>query len=240
MEYKGEFKVIDTKEKAYVLGLIMADGNIFYNVKSGAYQVKIKLQQADYDLLYKIHVLFPFFIEPRLEKRKDGNDSYYIYKYSKEFFEDLQNLGILQRKSFENADKVFMPYLEDDFFFSYVLGLFDGDGSIFQDSKARIRIDLVGKTELLFREISKRLKAFGIENRVQYRLDRDYHMIRISRKEHVKKLIEKFQNNTLCLDRKFKPYFNIDWTLIPGFDNRDKKYNRLFVTYKQLTGPPVK
>ena len=31
MDYKEEFKIIDTLEKAYVLGLIMADGNIFYN-----------------------------------------------------------------------------------------------------------------------------------------------------------------------------------------------------------------
>ena len=69
MKYNGEFKMIDSKEKAYLLGLIMADGCLFYNVRAGSYQVKIKLKKADKDLLYDIHSLFPFFIEPKLEKR---------------------------------------------------------------------------------------------------------------------------------------------------------------------------
>ena len=85
MKYQGQFKNIDSKEKAYLLGLIMADGGLFYNKRSGAYQVKIKLKQSDKELLDRIYNIFPFFTEPRIEKRVDDNHSYYIYCYCKEF-----------------------------------------------------------------------------------------------------------------------------------------------------------
>ena len=77
---------------------------LFYNKKSGAYQTKIKLKESDKYLLDEIHQIFPFFIKPRLETREDGNYSYYIYKYSKKLFKDLEKVGIYQRKSYENAE----------------------------------------------------------------------------------------------------------------------------------------
>lgn len=95
MDYKGELSNINTPEKAYLLGLIMADGGLFYNKRSGAYQVKIKLKKSDKELLDKIYQTFPFFTEPRLESRKDGNNSYYIYRYNRQLFKDLESHGVL-------------------------------------------------------------------------------------------------------------------------------------------------
>lgn len=230
MKYNGEFKVIDTEQKAYLLGLIMADGGLFYNKKSGAYQVKIKLKKSDKELLDKIYSIFPFFTEPRLEKREDGKDSFYIYTYCKEFFQDLQVQGILERKSYENANKVFLPDLTRELFFSYLLGLFDGDGTISQDNKGRIRTEVIGKNQNLFKSIVERLSYFGIESSLYYREDKQYYMIRVSRKEFVKLLLAEFEKCTICLPRKFKPYFNIDWGRVPGFDNRGKMYKVLLIT----------
>lgn len=230
-EYNNEMNKIDTEEKAYLLGLIMADGGLFYNKKSGAYQTKIKLKQSDKELLIKIQNEFTFFTEPRLEKRNDGHHSFYIYRYNKQLFLDLIKNGILERKSYENADNVFLPKLTKILFFNYVRGLFDGDGTIFQDSKGRIRIDLVGKNGKLFKEIVLVLEDYGVKAHLRYRKDKGYWMIRISSKREVKLFIENI--NTECelyLKRKFKPYFNIDWSRIPGFDNREKDYDTLFVT----------
>lgn len=230
-EYNNEFKQINTKEKAYVLGLIMADGGLFYNKTSGAYQTKLKLKQSDKKLLVQIQNIFPFFTTPRLESREDGHHSYYIYRYNKQLFLDLKSNGILERKSYENANNVFLPKLSKTLFFEYVRGLFDGDGSIEQDSKGRIRIDVVGKNEMLFKEIIVLLGKYGIKANLRYRKDKDYHMIRISSKNNVKLFIESIATkNGIALERKFKPYFNIDWSRIPGFDNRSKNYDTLFVT----------
>jgi DNA-binding transcriptional regulator WhiA len=232
MKYQGQFKIIDSKEKAYLLGLIMADGCLFYNKRSGAYQTKIKLKQSDKELLDKIYNIFPFFTEPRIEKRADKNHSYYIYCYCKELFQDLQLHGILERKSYENANNVFLPILNDDLFFSYLLGLFDGDGTIFQDNKGRIRMEVIGKNQKLFESIVLKLENLGIKSSLYYRKDKDYYMIRISQKPFVKLLIEEFQKYNLHLERKFKPYFNIDWSKIPGYDNIRKKYEVLFIKSK--------
>lgn len=230
-KYNNEMSIIDTQEKAYLLGLLMADGGLFYNKKSGAYQTKLKLKEADKELLVKIQSKFTFFTEPRLERREDNKNSFYIYRYNKQLFLDLVKNGLLERKSYENAEKVFLPSLSNELFFDYVRGLFDGDGSIFQDSKGRIRIDLVGKNGNLFKNIVNILANFGIESNLRYRKDKDYWMIRISSKSQVKKFIEKIDTKCdLYLERKFKPYFNIDWERIPGFDNREKEYDTLFVT----------
>ena len=70
----------------------------------------------------------------------------------------------------------------------------------------------------------------GIKSKLYYRKDKDYYMIRISRKEFVKQMIERFSNNSLYLKRKFEPFFFLDWSRIPGFDNRGKEYEVLLIT----------
>lgn len=233
MKYKGELSIIDNAEKAYLLGLIIADGCLFYNKTSGAYQTKIKLKKSDGYLLNKIHKLFPFFTEPRLETRSDKKDSYYIYKYSKELFMDLQKHGVFERKSYENADKVFLTPLSDTLFFDFLRGLFDGDGTITQSKKGHIRIEVIGKNEKLFKEIQERLLTLDIKSSIYYRKDKEYYMLRISNKKYVQKFVENLNTGgKLYLNRKFKPYFNINWERIPGYDNRYKKIDTLFVTWQ--------
>ena len=223
MQYKGEFYSIDTLEKAYILGLLQADGAILINIKAYSVCTKLKLKAEDKYLLDYIHKKWPFFTEPKLEVHKSGKKAYYIYSYNRELCNDLMMNGILPRKSYENANNSFIPPLYEDLFISYILGLLDGDGTIQTDKKGHIRIDLVGKTEELFREIVDRLKLYNINSSIYYRKDKDYYMIRISNKFSVKALIEKFSKCPICLDRKFKKYFNIDWSLVPGYDTRKNK-----------------
>lgn len=109
--------------------------------------------------------------------------------------------------------------------------MFDGDGTIHQSNKGHIRIEAVSKCKNLFIEIQKRLLKLDIKSKTYYRKDKDYYMIRISNKKYVRRFIENIDTGcNLCLQRKFKPYFNIDWNRIPGFDNRYKNYEILFVT----------
>ena len=137
-------------------------------------------------------------------------------------YNDLTMNGILPRKSYENANNSFIPSLDNNLFISYLLGMLDGDGTIQTDKNGHIRIDLVGKTEELFKELVERLGTFNIKSKLYYRRDKDYYMIRISDKPSVKALIEKFSKCPMCLERKFKKYFNIDWSLVPGHDTRKK------------------
>ena len=222
MQYKGEFKLIDTLEKAYMLGMLQADGAMIINIRAQSVCTKLKLKAEDKYLLDSIHKMWSFFTEPKLEVHKSGKKSYYIYSYNRELYNDLTMNGVLPRKSYENANNSFIPSLDNNLFISYLLGMLDGDGTIQTDKNGHIRIDLVGKTEELFKELVERLGTFNIKSKLYYRRDKNYYMIRISDKPSVKALIEKFSKCPICLERKFKKYFNIDWSLVPGHDTRKK------------------
>lgn len=222
MQYKDEFYLIDTLEKAYMLGLLQADGAMIINNRAQSVCTKLKLKAEDKYLLEDIHKKWSFFTEPRLETHKSGKESYYIYSYNRNLFNDLNMNGILPRKSYENANNAFMPDLNGDLFMSYLLGMLDGDGTIQTDKRGHIRIDLVGKSEVLFKDIIVKLKSYNINSKLYYRKDKDYYMIRISDKPSVKNLIQHFSKCPMCLKRKFKKYFNIDWNLVPGHDTRKR------------------
>lgn len=239
MRYTNELSKIDTTEKAYLLGLLVSDGTIHHNKQSGAYCTTLKLKESDKPLLEEIINIFPFFKLGKVEIHKDGFRSYYINHYNKQLFLDLQKNSVLTRKSYENANNVWLPEFSEDLFFAYLHGLFDGDGTIQQSKKGHIRIDVIGKCKNLLEEIHKKLLSFGIKNRFYYREKRDYWMIRLSTKPHVKTLIEKFSSTPLCLERKFKPFFNVDWDRIPGYDNAGKSYPIWFANDEQTqTSPP--
>lgn len=205
-----------------MLGMLQADGAMIINIRAQSVCTKLKLKAEDKYLLDSIHKMWSFFTEPKLEVHKSGKKSYYIYSYNRELYNDLTMNGILPRKSYENANNSFIPSLDNNLFISYLLGMLDGDGTIQTDKNGHIRIDLVGKTEELFKELVERLGTFNIKSKLYYRRDKDYYMIRISDKPSVKALIEKFSKCPMCLERKFKKYFNIDWSLVLGHDTRKK------------------
>lgn len=223
MLYNNEFKEINNLEKSYLLGLWQADGTLIVSNKAYSRCTKLKLKEEDKYLLEIIHNKYPFFTKPKLEVHKSGKKSYYIYSFNKNLFNDLYNNGILPRKSFENANKSYMPNLSKELFFAYLHGLFDGDGTISMDKYNHIRIDLVGKNKILFKKIIETLALYNIKAKLYYRKSRDYYMIRISIKESVQSFINNCKNTPFCLKRKFPKYFNIDWTSIPDYKSRGLK-----------------
>lgn len=230
MKYTNEFSKIDTEIKAYILGLLTADGCVAFNQKSGAYSTTLKLKEEDGYLLDGIVNHFPFFRQNKPEVSKSGFTSRYIRHYSKQMSLDLIALNVHPRKSFENSNKVRLPVLNDKMFIRYLHGFMDGDGTINQSKLGHIRIDIAGTNELLYRDIQKRLSNLGIESNVYYRASRNYWMLRISKKDSIQKLITLFSSNNFCLQRKFKPYFNADWDRIPCNANKGKDYSIWFVT----------
>ena len=55
--YNRELQVINTQEKAYLLGLFYADGNVGLNQS----QCRIEVSLKDKDLIFHLKELFPFF-----------------------------------------------------------------------------------------------------------------------------------------------------------------------------------
>jgi hypothetical protein len=119
------FNKIDSKEKAYWLGFICADGNI--NKKNN----KLTLTSKDYDIIVK-------FKSNINSSHKISNTSYFDKRTNKTYYrstlqignelfvKNLINLGITNDKS----NKLNFPNIDEVYYSYFIAGLFDGDGSL--------------------------------------------------------------------------------------------------------------
>jgi len=118
------FEKIDSKDKAYFLGLLYADG---YNHK---YQhcVEISLSVEDEEILKK----FKYYIKTKKPlyhyDRKGRKQKSVMSLSSEKLRSDLSALGCINKKSHRLSFPSFLPPELTPFF---ILGFFDGDGSCF-------------------------------------------------------------------------------------------------------------
>lgn len=119
MNYNRELQTIDNQEKAYLLGLFYADGNIHstYNM------CRLELSLKDSSLLFHLLKVFPFF-----GMRQDRNNKLEIHNYQKSLKEDFINNGCLPRKSFENRENLHLPEIPKNLMRHFIRGYYDGDG----------------------------------------------------------------------------------------------------------------
>ncbi len=135
------FEVIDTEEKAYLLGLIFADGHV------GEKVVVLKMKSRDKDILEKMNKVldsgYPI-----------GGGKYLSLRiYSPTMAEDLRKHGLHSRKTWDMPDSVPVPSSLIRHFFR---GLFDGDGSVIifhhkRERKSKLCLALSGGDEVFLR-----------------------------------------------------------------------------------------
>ena len=120
------FETIDTQEKAYFLGLIIADGNIFDPINSthhGSKWVSITLDEGD------LYILEKFKEEVGLSSvvASDGRGARYVAVRSDKMAEDLAKYYIVPRKSFITQFPFNVP---KDMYRHVIRGILDGDGNV--------------------------------------------------------------------------------------------------------------
>lgn len=137
------FQNIDTPEKAYWLGFILADGCLHLtNIKTFSGHLSIDIGGVDCNHLYK----FANFIEAQeniiqhTTHPDTGNDLVHVQLCSKSTLQDLYNLGIKPNKSGKEE------WIETPFPADFIRGCYDGDGYIKQNLAS---IGLVGSYNLL-------------------------------------------------------------------------------------------
>lgn len=120
------FEKIDSHEKAQILGFLYADGCIAENRDS--YKLQIVLHEKDVEYLKHIKKCLGYTGPIRRFKARVAHHVVLVI-HSKKMGEDLIKLGVFPRKTF----KVRFPtedIVPKEFLSSFVLGFFEGDGSI--------------------------------------------------------------------------------------------------------------
>lgn len=162
---KKYFDKIDSEHKAYFLGLFFADGC------NWGYGIDIALQEGDEYLLQELRKeIYPNNDNPlkkRLPKSKNHKVLYRLVIGSTDIANDLTKHGGVKKKS------LIIKYPHGSFdhslFRHFLRGFFDGDGSIFIDSKKkRLHFNLVAPHDFLYeikKEMERELKEI-ISNRI--------------------------------------------------------------------------
>lgn len=145
------FSIIDSKRKAYWLGLLTADGTVsFFPNKGKCYRITLELKVSEKYLIdeFAKDIGLPpervkVYTNPKGFQRKDGSPhtTARITFHSKQIFMDLGNLEVIPLKSLY-LDHI--PALSNEYIPHYLRGFFDGNGSITHNisSSGQIRPEL--------------------------------------------------------------------------------------------------
>lgn len=207
------FENIDTEEKAYWLGFIAADGSIVKSSKYNSYRLYINLSHIDKNHLEKFKTAIganDIELEEYMSTdgfcNPNGTITSRIVLNSLKLCADLAKYHIHQRKSYD----IEMPNINDDLIPHYLRGFFDGDGSYYyqydvKNNRYRYSFEVVGVSEVLFKQIQEYLLSVNIKTNIYYRKGaKSIRLMSGSRQEILKLIDLLYSNSNIYLDRKYQ------------------------------------
>lgn len=198
------FNIIDTEEKAYILGFFYADA---YN-RADQNHVTMFLQEGDKDILEKISEAVSQ-IRPlvySVKKGKNNQNQWGIVISSRQICQDLIKWGCPQAKTLIIE---WPEFLHPKLFRHFLRGMWDGDGHVgngpaFVVSTKNFCIEL--------QKLIKRIFNFGgcvYQNRTDTNNDIT-HCYSINGKNQLRVFLDwLYKDSTIYLDRKYNKYLEI-------------------------------
>ena len=198
------FDIIDTQDKAYILGFLYSDGCNF----TDANRIILCLQDQDKHILDSIKECVgtnaPLYFNKLNEKNAKHKNTYSLTMRSKHMSKVLSDMGMVKAKSLilkfpTNISKEMLPH--------FIRGFFDGDG-VFPTDKTNYTLGILG-TEDFCIVLQSILKENGIESDIKNVNDpsNSTRQLYIRRKENSKKFLEYiYKDANLYLFRKHDLY----------------------------------
>lgn len=122
------FDEINTPNKAYILGILYADGCNHINHNA----IHLQLQERDKEILekikYEIEYEGPLRFNPTHEKNNRFQNSYILCINDEHMSKKLNELGVVNAKSLTLK---FPTFLKEDLLSHFIRGYYDGDGCIY-------------------------------------------------------------------------------------------------------------
>lgn len=190
------FEKIDTEEKAYWLGFIYADGNVYKNT------VCLKLGKKDkYHLTkFKNNLNATY----KIESKNEGQ-AYRILLSSKKLCYDLKKHGVVPNKH----DKLIFPNISDNLIRHFIRGFFDGDGWIcfsknkFYLSFSSCSSEIILSIRKIIKNNFKKDGSFFVRKYNQFNW-KDVFQLSYAAKEDVHKVLNyMYHDVNIYLDRKY-------------------------------------
>lgn len=207
------FDVIDTQEKAYILGFLFSDG-CMYSLRP---QVRLKLQDDDKYILEDIKRCLLYDKPLLYSKAKSARhkDQYMLVICNKYIYNALLNLGLFPNKTFNCK----FPVIPDALHRHFIRGYFDGNGCIYVGlykgaDNVFSEIKIVATTDIC-NSMSDIFYGAGISSTVRHdkRVKDGVDFIRIRRHEDMRAVYDfMYSDASIFLYRKkkkFEKYFDM-------------------------------
>jgi hypothetical protein len=163
MQYEINEKVFSiwSPQMAWALGLLLTDGHIHGN--------NVKLALVDIDLLEKVKNILNL-SKPIITSKQSYDKSkliHYLAFSSKRMREDLNKLGLIEKKSLI----LVFPDVPEKYIRHFIRGCWDGDGSVFFDQNKLVASYISGSKKFIERLVQE-LYKIGISKGVSYRYEK--------------------------------------------------------------------
>lgn len=243
------FTQINSHEKAYWLGFIAADGNL-YRKEGRQGLITISIHQNDVELLEnfknELNTTKPIIFTK--DKRRKNTTMATLQISSDQMFNILLEKGIGIRKTFDlDLDYVFKQ-IPVKFYPSFILGYFDGDGSIDIPNNntiasSHVRISGPIKNLKSFKQI---LEIFEINSQIiidNRKYNEPFGSLELQNTtEKYLFLKYMYSNNVKCLNRKKERALELIKRIESNITNRSeniqavKKYKSVVIKWEELLG----
>lgn len=206
------FDVLDTPNKAYILGLLYADG-CNYTPQN---RIKLELQEQDKDILLQINAELgtnkPLTKQELHKKNPNWKDSYRLSIINKHMSETLNNWGMIQNKSLVLT---FPDFLEEELLPHFIRGYFDGDGHIeWSYSKFLTVASSLEFCESL-QQYCERVLHISSSIYPTYNKESNTKVLHIFGKENIYLFLKHlYDNSSLHIDRKYNLFKKIEQEMI--------------------------
>ena len=206
------FNNIDTQEKAYWLGFLMADGYNHEDINS----VSLRLHYKDKDVLEKFKVFLKTDTPIHVYERGPSKDKIYCDLTINSYIlsEQLSKLGCVQGKTYTLE----FPKIPDNLYSHFIRGFFDGDGCISiiprknrREGSKQYQLNFVGKESVLI-EIQNIIcnNTNVTKTKLRHRKNSFAKSISWGGKIVCKRILDYlYKDATVYMNRKFEKYLQI-------------------------------
>lgn len=181
------FQNIDAEDKAYWLGILLSDGNLYKT------QMTLKLKRADRSHLEKFKLALNSEHPIHDDVSPEGHEFSIFLIGSKKLSIQLKNIGVIPNKTFI----VQFPKIDQKLYSHFIRGYFDGDGCMYTKNKHHTWSIYSASPKF----IKKLLKILKIETKLEF--NQYDNVLSLSKKDDIIELEQYlYKDASIFLQRK--------------------------------------